>query len=96
MGVPVISLAGHSHRSRVGATILGAVGLSDLVATSADQYVELAAGLSEKPALLRELRAGLRTRMRESPLTDAAGFVSDLEGAYRRMWKEAFRKGVLS
>ena len=45
MGVPVVSLAGHTAVSRAGSTLLGNVGLEHLVAHSKEQYVELAAGL---------------------------------------------------
>ena len=35
---------------------------------------------------LRELRAGMRDRMRGSALLDARGFARNLEAAYRQMW----------
>jgi len=45
MGVPVVSLAGRTAVSRAGSTLLANVGLERLVARTAEQYVELAAGL---------------------------------------------------
>ncbi len=87
MGVPVVSLAGRTHASRVGASLLHCVGLSEFVAQTPDQYLDLAAGLARDPARLAALRAGLRERMRASPLADAQRYTRDLEAAYRYMWR---------
>jgi predicted O-linked N-acetylglucosamine transferase (SPINDLY family) len=87
MGVPVITLAGAMHMSRVGASLLHAVGLDDLVATTPDQYVQLAVNLAQDINRLVELRAGLRARMIQSPLMDAAGFARDMEAVYRQIWR---------
>jgi predicted O-linked N-acetylglucosamine transferase (SPINDLY family) len=88
MGVPVISLAGPMYVSRQGVTLLTNVGLEDLIARTADDYVEIATGLANDLARLRSLRGELRGRMRNSPLTDAARLTRHLEDAYRRMWEE--------
>lgn len=86
MGVPVVSLAGNAHVSRVGLSILSQVGLADLVATSPDEYVAKAAALAQDAGRRRELRKGLRDRMRASPLLDATRFTRGLEAAYLDMW----------
>jgi predicted O-linked N-acetylglucosamine transferase (SPINDLY family) len=86
MGVPVISLAGRTHVSRVGASILARVGLADLVAATAEEFVCKAIALARDPRRLRELRDGMRERMRASALLDAAGFARGMEAAYRQMW----------
>jgi protein O-GlcNAc transferase len=36
---------------------------------------------------LAELRAGLRDRLRQSPLTDSKKYTANLEQAYRQMWR---------
>lgn len=87
MGVPVVSLAGTSHAARVGVSLLNNAGLKDLVATSLADYVRIAVELAGSPERLAGLRSGLRHRMMQSPLMDAAGFVNDLEAAYRQMWR---------
>jgi predicted O-linked N-acetylglucosamine transferase (SPINDLY family) len=87
MGVPVVTLAGRAHAGRVGVSLLGAVGLSDLVAQDLEQYRRLAAGLAGDPDRLQRLRVELRDRMRRSPLMDGAGFARALESAYRQMWQ---------
>jgi predicted SAM-dependent methyltransferase len=97
MGVPVVTLAGASPASRGGASILGALGLDDLVAASEDEYVRIARGLSEDRERLSRLRAELRGRLERSPLMDAKRFTRDLESAYLKMWErcmESERKAL--
>jgi predicted O-linked N-acetylglucosamine transferase (SPINDLY family)/ADP-heptose:LPS heptosyltransferase len=88
MGVPVVTMRGERHAARVGASILTAVGLDDLIAQTPDEYVALAAGLARDSGRLSKLRASLRERMRSSPLCDGAGFARAVEGAYRTMWRD--------
>ncbi|MFZ5908183.1 MAG: tetratricopeptide repeat protein [Nitrospirota bacterium] len=87
MGVPVITLAGNTHASRVGASILTNVGLSELIATSQDEYVGKAVYLAGDLEKLESLRRGLREMMKQSPLTDAGRLVKNLEDSYRQMWE---------
>lgn len=87
MGVPVITLTGRSHHARVSTSILTRVGLTGLIAKSPDEYVNIAVNLARDTERRRQLSSSLRTRMRNSPLMDAPGFVKDLETAYRKMWQ---------
>lgn len=85
MGVPVIALLGDRHSGRVGASLLTRVGLEDLIAADASDYVRRAAGLAADGNRLAELRRTLRDRMAASPLCDGPGFTRRLEAAYLRM-----------
>jgi predicted O-linked N-acetylglucosamine transferase (SPINDLY family) len=87
MGVPVITLAGRSHVSRVGVSLLSAVGLTRFVAHSPGQYVELAVALAYDRLQLHELRKNLRTMFAQSPVMDAVGVTRELEVIYRGMVK---------
>jgi predicted O-linked N-acetylglucosamine transferase (SPINDLY family) len=87
MGVPVVMLAGKTHVSRVGVSLLSNVGLGDLIAGTREEYISIARGLAENPGRLRKLRESLRGRMRSSPLMDGARFAGEVESAYRQMWK---------
>jgi predicted O-linked N-acetylglucosamine transferase (SPINDLY family) len=82
MGVPVITLAGTMHHSRVGASLLTAVNLGELVARSSDDYVRLAGDRTR----LARMRQALRERMRESTLMDPRAFTQNLEEELRRAW----------
>lgn len=85
MGVPVITLAGNVHASRVGVSLLSNVGLEDLVAKTYEEYIDIAVKLATDIERLKSLRAGLRDKMSRSPLTDAKRFTANLEMCYRMM-----------
>ncbi len=85
MGVPVVTLAGDRHASRVGASILTRVGLPDLIAHTPTDYIGRAKGLAEDPDRLADLRTGLRDRMRASPLMDGTAFAGGVEAVFRQL-----------
>jgi predicted O-linked N-acetylglucosamine transferase (SPINDLY family) len=86
MGLPVVTLAGKSHVSRVGVSMLTNIGLTRMIANSVDEYVNIASGLAEDLESLRYLRRGLRNRMLNSPLTDARCFTRHLESRFQQIW----------
>ena len=85
MGVPVVTLAGDTHRARAGASLLANAGCGDLVAQSAGEYVGIAAALARDGARLRMLRSTLRERVESGPIMDGARFARALERAYEEM-----------
>lgn len=88
MGVPVITLAGRTHRSRVGASLLSNVGLEDFIAESVEDYVEKGVSLANNVEKRKSIHRDLRSRMTRSFLMDNARFIQSLERAYRWMFKE--------
>ncbi|MBI4182745.1 MAG: tetratricopeptide repeat protein [Proteobacteria bacterium] len=84
-GVPVLTSPGETFASRVAASLLAAVGLSELAVPDLESYEELAVALAGD----RERRAELRRRLAEGrakgPLFDPRRFVRGLEAAYREM-----------
>lgn len=86
MGVPVISLVGKHHMSRVGLSILTRLGLEFFAASTPEEYVAKACALAAKPEALAKIRASMRARMAASPLCNRDKFVSNVEQAYRKMW----------
>lgn len=86
MGVPVVTLAGKTAVGRGGVSILANIGLTELIAETAQQYVQIVSALSADLGRLADLRASLRGRMKQSPLTDAPQFARNVEAAYREMW----------
>ena len=72
MGVPVITLAGQTHVSRVGVSLLSNIGLPELIANTTDEYMNTAVALANTPDRLKNLRTNLRQRMKQSPLMDCA------------------------
>jgi predicted O-linked N-acetylglucosamine transferase (SPINDLY family) len=81
MGVPVISLAGETHASRVGRSILTQLGMTDLIARNAAEYSAIALRLCADKQRLAEIRMHLRDRMRASTLCGPAAFTAELERA---------------
>jgi predicted O-linked N-acetylglucosamine transferase (SPINDLY family) len=86
-GIPVVSLIGDRSVSRSGYALLKAVGLGELAARDEAEYVAIAVGLARDEVRLRELRRELPSRFEGSSLRDEAGFVRELESAYREMWR---------
>lgn len=79
MGVPVVTWPRSRVVSRQTHAFLHQIGLPELSARDADDYVRIAAELANDQARLAHLRATLRDRMRASPLMDVEGFTRQLE-----------------
>ncbi|MEO8566232.1 MAG: hypothetical protein ABI541_07590, partial [Betaproteobacteria bacterium] len=75
--------------SRSGASLLRNAGLTELITRTPDEYVRAAIDLATDRVRLATLRAGLRDRLRTSPLLDAAGFDRAVEEAFDAMWERA-------
>ncbi|GHU25217.1 hypothetical protein FACS189488_11680 [Betaproteobacteria bacterium] len=87
MGVPFVTWPGEHLSARMGKAILDNVGLHELVADSADAYVDIAVKLARDRERLKTLRTDLRERMLASPLLDAPRMARSLETAFRGMWQ---------
>ena len=88
MGVPVVTLAGTRHASRVGLSLLSNIGLPECIAFAEEDYVTKVVALSDDINKLAELRTRLRTKVKSSPLMNIKQFVFNLENAYSLMWKQ--------
>lgn len=87
MGVPTVTLPGEIFASRHSMSHLCNVGLSDWVARDAADYVALAVAKAADVTALVALRAGLRRRVKASPLCDAPRFGRNLGAALRHAWR---------
>jgi len=87
-GLPVVAKAGaETFTTRLGCSVLAAMGLSEWIAADEDEYIRIAAGLASDAPGLSELRRTLRQKLERSPMRDFPGFTRELESAYRNMWK---------
>lgn len=94
MGVPVVTQRGRTHTSRMGASILTAVGKPEWVAESDEDFVRIVSALAgDEPSRL-QWRAEARTVMRASELCDEAGFTSDFEQALLQAWERAGQRAA--
>ena len=92
MGVPVVTLAGPGFVGRIGASMLSRAGLADLVANSTGNYVRIARELAADLPRLAALRAGMRRRIEHSSLSNGRIFASEMERAYRDLWRQWCRR----
>ncbi|MGB8225387.1 MAG: FkbM family methyltransferase, partial [Sedimentisphaerales bacterium] len=88
MGVPVITLTGKNHASRVGLDILSRLDMQFFSAQSSEEYVKKAVVLASKPEALAKIRTFMRQRLAASPLCNYGLITSDIENAYRKMWQD--------
>ena len=80
MGVPVVTLLGGDHVSRVGAGILRSVGCEELIATSEQDYVQKAVTLAIDSKRLKHYHKSLKDMFLSSPLSDVTSMVAAFEG----------------
>ena len=90
-GLPIVTCAGSSYAGRVAASLLRAVGLSELVTESLADYEALALKLARDPNLLGQINAKLARKPRDPPLFDTARYAGHLETAYETMWQRSQR-----
>jgi predicted O-linked N-acetylglucosamine transferase (SPINDLY family) len=91
MGVPVITCPGQEMPSRVGASLLSAIGLPELIFRSLREYEEAAVRLALNGRELELLKSELAENRTTHPLFDTEGFVRHLEAAYEIMWSRHTR-----
>ena len=86
MGLPVLTCMGNSFASRVGASLLNAVNLPELITTTQEQYESLAIQLALHPEKLKIIKDKLINNLPTAPLYDTPLFTRHLESAYLTMY----------
>ena len=81
-GLPLLTRPGRSFIARVAASLVNAVGLTELVVDSDAAYEALALELATSPGRLAALRARLAENRLTTPLFDSTGYTRALEQAY--------------
>jgi predicted O-linked N-acetylglucosamine transferase (SPINDLY family) len=88
MGVPTVTVPGEIFASRHSMSHLSNAGLADWVASDVAAYADLAVAKASDIDPLAALRAGLRARVKASPLCDAPRFGRSLGAALRHAWHD--------
>ena len=88
-GVPLLSCLGSTFAGRVGASLLDATGLDQLVLASPGAYGAALARLAADRDELYALRGHLETRRMQLPLFDTVGFTRDWERMLERAYDRA-------
>jgi protein O-GlcNAc transferase len=86
-GVPLITRKGTTFPGRVAASLLGAIGLSELVSESAEDFEALAIRLASDPKALKKARDKLAKNKTKNALFDTDRFRKNIEAAYIKMWE---------
>ncbi len=81
-GVPIVTLVGKRHGERTAYSILTNLGVTETIAHSGREYVEICARLATDRDFMRTVRERIRAGIAHSPLTDAVGHTRALERAY--------------
>jgi predicted O-linked N-acetylglucosamine transferase (SPINDLY family) len=92
-GLPVLTCVGETFAGRVGASLLNAIELPELITATSAAYEELAIELARNPARLAGLKMKLAVNRLTKPLFDTAGFTRHLEAAYAAMM-ERYQAGL--
>ncbi len=87
VGVPVVTCPGNTYAARVAASLLGAIGLPELVTGSLAEYEAVALALARDPQRLSAIKAKLLRNRDTKPLFDTTRHTRDLESAYATMWE---------
>ncbi len=86
-GTPHLALRGETFSSRVTASLLSAIGLSELIAGDVESYRALALRLANDRAYFAVIRARLAANRLSTPLFDSQLFTRHLEAGYEAIWR---------
>lgn len=86
MNLPVITLAGKSYVSRMGASILSAAGTPELICKSEKEYENLAVSLAKNPKKIKIIEKKLSLSNKKKLLFDIKKFTKSLETGYLEAW----------
>jgi predicted O-linked N-acetylglucosamine transferase (SPINDLY family) len=86
-GLPVLTLMGRSFASRMAASLLNAIGLSELITGTQEDYEALAIELAQNPKKLADIKLKLTNNRLSTALFDTPLFTKNLEAAYIKMYK---------
>ena len=90
-GLPLLTCMGNTFAGRVGASLLRAVGMPELVASSLAEYEAIALSLARDPEAMARARAKLASNRSTQPLFDTARITRNLETAYMTMCERTRR-----
>ena len=90
VGLPVLTMIGHSYTARMAGSLLTALSLPELITTTKEEYENRALDLAKNPAQLAKIKNTLRSKRNTEPLFDSNIFARRLEIAYREVYKRYF------
>jgi len=92
-GLPVLTCRGETFPGRVGASVLNAIGLRELIAANLDDYERMAVELATQPEKIANVKRMLSDNLLTTPLFDTALYTRHLEAAFIAM-HDRYRAGL--
>lgn len=89
MGVPVLTISGRCFASRMAGSLLQALGLTSLIATSFDEYQEKAVALARSGDELERIHQALKSAIESTAVFDTERLTLDIENELQRVYREA-------
>lgn len=86
-GTPMVTLPLETLASRVASSQLTCLGTPELIASSYEEYEDIAVRLGSDREYLKAIRAKVWQARTDSSLFDVKLYVNNLEGLFIRMWK---------
>jgi len=86
-GLPVLTLTGKSFASRVSASLLNALGISELITYTEKEYEDLALELVNNPDKLKEIKIKLEKNKLNKSLFNTKVFTNNIELAYVKIYE---------
>jgi len=86
MGVPTLTIAGHTPSARAGAALQHSLGLDEFIASDPEDYIQKAALLAADLPRLEEIRQSMRTRMTVQ-LSNGEAYTQAFEREIRAAWR---------
>ncbi|MGV0981880.1 MAG: tetratricopeptide repeat protein [Polynucleobacter sp.] len=93
-GLPVLTFLGQSFSSRMGASLLNSIGLSELVGSSQREYESIAIDLGKNRDKLESIKIKLAENRLRMSLFDTQLFTRNLEDAYEKAYAR-YQDGLL-
>src|SRR5262249_2423241 len=92
-GLPVLTQIGETFAGRVAASLLTAIDLPELIASTQQPYEDLAIQLATSRGKLASIRRKLVDNRLTEPLFNTQSFTQDIERAYTAIY-ERYQKGL--
>lgn len=87
VGVPVLTRRGNTFASRVASSILKAIGLSELITQTVEEYESLASKVAENPEILHEIMLKLEANKAKTQLFNTREVAANLERLFLKAYE---------
>lgn len=87
-GLPILTILGNSFASRVGASLVSAVDMPEMIVNSREEYEKKAIEIAQNPQMLKNIKEKLQANRLTTPLFDTKSFTNDLESIYQEIYDQ--------